>query len=662
MPDAEQIPVYVPAPDFGKPRKSDAERTLIVGLGGSGAEALEQIRARLQQRCDPEQLRERLRLLLIDSDRSAAMESYRDEDGIVRTRERFTPREFFWLDAQRAGRAAYFRDRDLGLAWLDPRLAQDVSQAPWLLDGNGASGIRQLGRLLLYSADTVRQLRRRVTELVSELTDDSLASLRVLIVTGISGGTGSGLVVDASYLIRDTIALMPGNMELRTSFEGILLLPPTGRSGDPVNIRRGDRNGYAALKEIEHYMTLSRRNEQYLGDFEGAQIHSVRDLFEVCVLVDGSSTNMAYAEPRAVALDLVADYVLEIFSITDGRGLPYWRNWIGFAMGKLSELPEGRAPRGANYPYTALGYLRAETAPKPGDELACQGLAEQMLRQLPLLAELREDILPPESFPDDLLLLEQEPGELSQRLQRAICFAGGKASPVRSELGGGVRALRVCSCLPAYLFAWTKRAEASYEQALQYGERGLHRDADSVRLPALLPDALRPLLGCLDPREQAMTAQCRQIFRRALDLGLAREDRLRLYELSLLPAELRPDAALLRSTEQAAPGTAQHEQAVAALAPELDRLAEDLIERTGLRPGQTLALDEGMLAGLGGRRLSFAEWDGSLFLLPRMPMDKIPESWGIDLAEQLLRQSPALMDELEGSCLVLERARELLEA
>ena len=209
-------------------------RHLIISYGGTGADALFGVKKHFETILPDRELEERVRFLAIDTDRATQKKTQEitKKDGTKETIEvdSLSPAQFFQLPGDSA-RMLLNGGLDNSVAqWLNPQLEHTIKSDPTYLNGNGASGIRQLGRLTLFPAPTVAALSARISALVKELTDDSVAPLKVFILTGIAGGTGSGTVVDLTYLIRDVINNLPGSVSARTKYCGFVLMPPTGKS------------------------------------------------------------------------------------------------------------------------------------------------------------------------------------------------------------------------------------------------------------------------------------------------------------------------------------------------------------------------------------------------------------------------------------------------
>ena len=343
---------------------------LIVSFGGTGSDALEVIKKNLERNVDEEHLKKYVRLLAIDTDKGTKTKQVpiKDESGqvIMKDVDRFTDNEFFWLNNGPARQAINLYDSDSDMKqWINPRMPGAILATPGWLDGRGAGSTRQLGRLLLYPQQTVTALQTKITTLVKQITDGTSNRLEVLVISGISGGTGSGIVVDASYLIRSFISAMAGGVGGKTDYLGFLLLPPTGMSTNPTDISKGNRNGVAALKEIDHFMTIAFREELYSANIGGKRVVSKENIFKTCYLIDGVHTGFAVDNPREKANEVVSDCILDMLTSQPIDGAAgkttagvdsFMSDAAAYSVSMVTNNSEHLAPRNANYVYCAIGH------------------------------------------------------------------------------------------------------------------------------------------------------------------------------------------------------------------------------------------------------------------------------------------------------------------
>lgn len=345
-------------------------RFLIVSYGGTGADALEAVKENVERFAKKDGLDKKIAFLAIDTDIATKTKPvvYR-EDGVEKTEyvNRFEDSEFLRLDSS-AAKNAFKSSAEQIHQWINPRLVEmvnaDVSKQ--YLDGKGASGIRQLGRAMLSSREAYEAFQEKFTTIVKKLTDNNADNLKIFVISGISGGTGSGIVVDATYLIHHFINKIAGGMPQRTEVAGFLLLPPTGTSDKPIDISKGNRNGIAALKEIDHFMTIGNRDEKYEAVLGRELISTKQNIFKACYLLDGGTSMVNYSNSRERANNVVADCILDMISAlpvskdgVDGNTQlvdSFMSDAATFANAMLARTGEELAPREANYIYCALGH------------------------------------------------------------------------------------------------------------------------------------------------------------------------------------------------------------------------------------------------------------------------------------------------------------------
>ena len=73
------------------------------------------------------------------------------------------------------------------------------------LKNNGAQQIRQIGRVMLTNDTSYNNVRMQLNTVIQDAISKRApeGSVDVIVIAGVSGGTGSGTVVDATYMIHD---------------------------------------------------------------------------------------------------------------------------------------------------------------------------------------------------------------------------------------------------------------------------------------------------------------------------------------------------------------------------------------------------------------------------------------------------------------------------
>lgn len=230
--------------------------------------------------------------------------------------------------------------------WLDP----DIPIAQIV---HGAAGIRQAGRLLLHLNDiaiisTIKDKLNKIRESVAL----GASPVNVVIFTGLGGGTGSGIFIDIAYIVRECIKEFSG----QAFITGILLMPDI-LSGDPnvdkITKENIKRNGFAALKELDHLMNLSETQDTFSQAFpSGFNIEETNEaVFDRCVLVSSMAEGRlllpnAKAHAYNIAAEMLIDMVSNSSMVSNGS------NDVNRSDAALRNM---KKPKPANYVYTAIG-------------------------------------------------------------------------------------------------------------------------------------------------------------------------------------------------------------------------------------------------------------------------------------------------------------------
>lgn len=227
-------------------------KTLVIGLGGTGKETLIQVKRRLfEEGYDETMFQPYVKLLSLDFDPAPVSTSTRET----------TPREIM-LDTSESA-AVSSTPIFNRLKTLNEPINRQYYES-WYPDMDnsfirmgahraGAAQWRPLGRMGYFEQDQVFQqrLESKLNSLQGDLASDNRelnSEVVVYIVSSISGGTGAGLLLDVAYYMRSL------NPDMR--IVGMLLLPGIYSEHDIQG--RLFSNTYAMLKEMTSFMGQSR--------------------------------------------------------------------------------------------------------------------------------------------------------------------------------------------------------------------------------------------------------------------------------------------------------------------------------------------------------------------------------------------------------------------
>lgn len=332
-------------------QKSDVfnKPLLIIGLGGSGYAALSRAKEKMVScfKTNNQGELEGVEFLEIDTDDKDMRDCLENpKPGSL------TENEFMIFQNADIGAILRSRERNSDILpeeiaeWLDPNIP--VAQIV-----HGAAGIRQAGRLLLHlNAVEIIDVIKVKLDKIRQSVVLSKSPVNVVILTGLGGGTGSGTFVDVSYIVRECIKDFSG----QAFITGIMLMPDI-LAADPnvdKNTRENiKRNGFAALKELDHLMNLSETQDTFAQRYPGGFLveETNEAIFDRCVLVS-SMIEGRLLLPRAkehaynISAEMLIDMVSNSSIVSKGS------NDVSRRDNALTNM-KNRKP--VNYVYTAVG-------------------------------------------------------------------------------------------------------------------------------------------------------------------------------------------------------------------------------------------------------------------------------------------------------------------
>lgn len=227
--------------------------TIIIGLGGTGKEVLLRIRRQFVEKYGSISEFPIISYLYIDTDNAPS-----EESGIARERDflineiDFQPSEKIFHPVNPSDYIYRIQDVPHIKEWLST--TGEIAKLGTM--NTGAGQIRPAARLAFFH--NYDEIVAKLTSAKSKITDSRSINLvkeihkiknvntdkiNVYVVTSVSGGTGSGMILDFGFLIRSIFR----NQAVSTSY---VILPKIYQS---YGKERVFANGYAALKEFEYY-------------------------------------------------------------------------------------------------------------------------------------------------------------------------------------------------------------------------------------------------------------------------------------------------------------------------------------------------------------------------------------------------------------------------
>lgn len=224
-------------------------RTILIGLGGTGMKTLNHIKRVVQQRLQP-QWTKYIAFLAIDSDRSefdkaAYLEEY----------------EFVLSTLDGIKSAVEGSKENYPSAWqpfVDEKRAKELHD----YGGNGAGRKRLMGKMKIhYAISENRGVDQEIMSRISSMRSSRLAEVsgnakyQVYVIGSLSGGTCSGGFLEIPAMVRKAL-----NLGDRVEINAMLYLPDTVMALDPANKNELMANGYASLKELNYFQGMGMRD------------------------------------------------------------------------------------------------------------------------------------------------------------------------------------------------------------------------------------------------------------------------------------------------------------------------------------------------------------------------------------------------------------------
>ena len=308
----------------------------VLGLGGAASRVLLHLRRHLPN----------ARLLLFDTDLATLRSVERTDEGIGLEAD-----ELVYLPLRKP--AEYRASADELLSWLSRRWLYNIPRSLQ------TEGLRPLGRLAFIDhrqtiADRLRAAIARCAEADKSLT--------AFVVSSIDGGTGSGMLLDMAYAVRqqfEEVGLPPENIC------GVLLHATLAKTA--ANDLR-NANAYATLTELNHFMQGGATYRA--GPMEVLPAGDVSEPpFRDAYLVD-LGENLADA-----GLEMATDQVAEYLSLT---ALMAGGKVLESVQGSNNERKKTSPARLRSFGLSAIRFDRARIA-RSEAELLCLRLAQQWL-------------------------------------------------------------------------------------------------------------------------------------------------------------------------------------------------------------------------------------------------------------------------------------------
>ncbi|MCE5343428.1 MAG: tubulin-like doman-containing protein [Eubacteriales bacterium] len=233
--------------------------------------------------------------------------------------------------------------------------------------GIGAGTYRQAARFMLFRNYTM--VLTAITGMLQKIasvnagTTELNGRTEIVIATGVCGGTGSGTFLDIAQMVRHIIQSDSKLRNIQYHITGYVIMPDVSIAnvqGKQALIGILERNGFAALKELDFWMRVGEHKTPYVAQFDnGVQMQWVLPPFDSCVLmsgttVDGTVYNDAYEVVQKTIAENLLHYLADEVPSQNAKGqmeytyIQYEDNLTATVNGMSKKLP-------VHYGYRAIG-------------------------------------------------------------------------------------------------------------------------------------------------------------------------------------------------------------------------------------------------------------------------------------------------------------------
>lgn len=289
---------------------------ILIGLGGTGKEVLLRIRREFAQKYGSINEFPIISYLYIDTDNAPAEESglARDRDYLINEID-FQPSEKVFNPVNPSEYINSIDSLPHIKQWLNT--TGEIGKLGTM--NTGAGQIRPAARLSFFHnfdeiVNKLNSAKSRITDSKSinlvkdkhHIKNVTTEKINVYVITSLSGGTGSGIFIDMGFLIRQLFR----NQAVTTCY---CLLPKIFQGYGKERIYA---NGYAALKELEHY---NFKNKFTANWKKNENLTFQPGVYDDVYLIDGENVkNLSLSDLSSRDIyKMIADTIFTDFSNSD---------------------------------------------------------------------------------------------------------------------------------------------------------------------------------------------------------------------------------------------------------------------------------------------------------------------------------------------------------
>lgn len=355
--------------------------TLVLSIGGLGGNTLNEIKKKFIERVKPQIPGQEMVLFAeLDTDQGW-MDNLKEDatgngesDGFMERSEQINIVNDLSPNVQNIVDMAQNHPNLPQHEWIDKKIPKKM-----LVTTSGCGATRQMGRLALSAGNNYENLLSKIENKLRILQTkapvvEHTQTINVILIAGISGGTGSGSIIDVTYLLH----LASQNVgALHLDIDAILYTPDVQEN--VPNIASKDnlkRNFTACMKEIDNFFQAKDTEEEYrfksskfpggiLTTASGGIVGNSQSIFRSVTLVQGYNAAGQVLD-IAVPTNTVSNYVVSLLckmNLVDAQGMPttliesVYNNEMSVGTNVSNVLnSNAMLPRDTYYDYRTIGY------------------------------------------------------------------------------------------------------------------------------------------------------------------------------------------------------------------------------------------------------------------------------------------------------------------
>ena len=278
--------------------------SILIGIGGTGIDALRSIKSQVNERLlpDVDGSYKRIKFLGIDTDQR----TFKSGNEMALSKVEY--KDIHMSGDDGAGLFVPEARRDLNWLTTNDALRTVITK------GDGAGGIRQAGRFLLF--DKAKEIKEKIHDMITT-ANVGIDNPRIVvhIFAGMSGGTGAGLFLDICYFVQKEL----GNDD-KCHVLGYFFMPDINLSAKGIDNATKEYipyNAYATLQDLNYCMNIPENGGAFVQPTNNGEIIKWdRPPVDMCHLIgaETEANKTPINDKYSYAMHTVTEYVMDFLT------------------------------------------------------------------------------------------------------------------------------------------------------------------------------------------------------------------------------------------------------------------------------------------------------------------------------------------------------------